>query len=287
MSFRLPLPGVVTLLACLLAPALAVAAPKVTVTPKSVKPGQAVLVTVTGAKAAPTGKAADRALAFYRSKAGYQAVFAVPLNMTPGEVIVAVADAPEAKLTVTTVSWPATSIIVEDELANPAKAERDRIDVDNQAITGSFDQADGEPQFTGVFKKPAGKLTSTFGEWRTFNDGHRSQHLGIDVLAKEGSKVKAINSGTVVLVTEALLAGNVVVVAHGAGIASSYYHLSEITVKKGDKVAIGDQLGLVGQTGRTTGPHLHLSVRVHGGFVDPTGFFALKVNPVRAIRPAR
>ncbi len=89
-------------------------------------------------------------------------------------------EAPEAIVAVSEHSFPETKVIVEYELANPAKAERDRLDGDHSKILGAFGRADGEVQFTGLFKKPAGSITSTFGEWRTFNEGHRSQHLGLE-----------------------------------------------------------------------------------------------------------
>jgi murein DD-endopeptidase MepM/ murein hydrolase activator NlpD len=129
------------------------------------------------------------------------------------------------------------------------------------------------------FRRPPGEVNSVSGEWRTFNDGHRSQHLGLDLFAREGSKVKALDAGTVVLVRDCFLAGNVVVVAHGGGIASAYYHLSKTSVAEGDAVAQGDEIGLAGHTGRTTGPHLHLSIHVPGGMVDPAAFFKLKITP--------
>ena len=89
----------------------------------------------------------------------------------------------------------------------------------------------------------------------------------------------AINTGTVVLVRDGFLTGNSVVIAHGGGISSAYYHLSETLVAEGDKVERGARIGKVGQTGRATGPHLHLSVRVPGGFVDPSTFMRLKLTP--------
>jgi len=88
------------------------------------------------------------------------------------------------------------------------------------------------------------------------------------------------------LIRETFVAGNVVVVAHGAGIATAYFHLSKATVAEGDVVDQGAEIGLAGHTGRTTGPHLHISVRVPGGFVDPATFFKLKVAP-RAPASAR
>jgi murein DD-endopeptidase MepM/ murein hydrolase activator NlpD len=258
----------------------ATAGPTLTVSPTTVSPGDAVLVTVTGGGEMPRGTANGSALQFFPSRTGYQAVFAVPLDAKPDPVTVEVDSVgqPQA-VRVREVIFPETNVVVEDELANPSKADRERIDQDNAAILGAVAKAKGELQFTRAFRRPPGEVTSVFGVWRTFNDGHRSQHLGLDLFAREGSKVRAINAGTVVLVRDCFLAGNVVVVAHGGGIASAYYHLSKASVAEGDSIAQGDEIGLAGHTGRTTGPHLHLSMHVAGGMVDPASFFKLKIAP--------
>ncbi|HEY0195257.1 MAG TPA: peptidoglycan DD-metalloendopeptidase family protein [Kofleriaceae bacterium] len=272
------------LIAPLMIATAAAAEPTVAVTPATVTAGEPVLVTVTDVAAPPRGTANGTALQFVHGKRGYQAVFAVPLDAgAPGKsdsVTVRIHSvATSAKVAVQPATFPETSIIVEDDMANPPPAERARIDADNAAILAAVAKASGEPRFDHAFARPPGEVTSTYGEWRTFNDGHRSQHLGLDLFAREGSKVKTINAGTVVLVRDCFLAGNVVVVAHGGGIASAYYHLSKVEVREGDELAQGSVVGLAGHTGRTTGPHLHLTVRVPGGFVDPAGFFKLGFAP--------
>ncbi len=272
----------------LMVPGLALADPKVSVTPKKVTPGAPVLVSVTGSKAAPKGTAAGTDLVFYPTKAGYQAIVGVPLDTKPGDLVVAVEGAKDVKLPVTEKTFPKSKVVVEDEMANPGPAERDKIDADNVAIIKAMKQdADTAPLFNASFKKPAGKTTSVFGEWRTFNDGHSSQHLGLDVDAKEGANVRAANSGKVTLVREGFLAGNIVVIAHGGGVATAYFHLQSAKVAEGAEVARGDVIGAAGMTGRTTGPHVHVAVRVPGGLVDPEAFFKLKVSPVRTIAPVR
>lgn len=259
---------------------VATAGPTLTVSPTTVAPGDAVLVTVTGGGEMPRGTANGSPLQFFPSRTGYQAVFAVPVDAKPDPVTIEVDSfaRPQA-VRVREVIFPETDVVVEDELANPSKPDRERIDQDNAAILGAAAKAKGDPQFARAFRRPAGEVTSAFGVWRTFNDGHRSQHLGLDLFAREGSKIRAVNAGTVVLVRDCFLAGNVVVVAHGGGIASAYYHLSKASVAEGDTIAQGDEIGLAGHTGRTTGPHLHLSIHAPGGMVDPASFFKLKIAP--------
>lgn len=232
-------------------------------------------MTVTDTSAAPRGKAGGQALTFMKTNSGYQAVFAVPLAINEDHVLVEIAGDKPVSVAVTPKTFPETDAVVEEEMANPSPADGKIIDADNHAIGQSYVLADGSAQFTRPFKQPPGKITSTFGEWRTFNDGHRSQHLGTDYGATEGSAVHAIDKGTVTLVRETFLAGNVVVIAHGGGISSLYFHLQKPLVKEGQVVAAGGVIGKAGHTGRTTGPHLHLSVHVPGGMVDPTAFFKL------------
>lgn len=265
----------------------AAADPKLVVTPARVHPGQPVLVSVTGAAETPRGTAAGTPLVFFKARTGYQAVFAVPMDAPDGDVSVEVDSAKRpATVAVTAVTYPEAKVVVEDELANPDAADRARIDADNNAILAAARKGNGEVQFARGFARPPGEVTSPWGEWRTFNDGHRSQHLGLDLFAREASKVKAVNAGTVVLVRETFLAGNIVVIAHGAGIASAYYHLSKVSVAEGDVLTAGAEVGLAGHTGRTTGPHLHVTMRVPGGFVDPAAFFKLPIAPA-ALQAAR
>ena len=114
---------------------------------------------------------------------------------------------------------------------------------------------------------------------RIFNGVLRSHHLGLDLAARQGAPIKVANDGVVVLVRDCFLAGNVVVVSHGAGIASSYFHLSETRVKEGDPVERGAVIGRTGSSGRATGPHVHVSIWALNDFVDPATFFRLGFVP--------
>jgi len=257
---------------------VAAADPIVTVAPAKVHPGDPVLVTVTGTSDAPRGKAGGAELEFFPAKAGFQAVFAVPLNVNEDHILVEFTRGPRPlSIPIVIVKFPETKLIVEEDYADPPKADRITIDIDNAAIGASYAKAGGAPLFAHGFHRPPGAVTSPFGEWRTFNDGHRAQHLGLDLAAHEGAPVAAIDDGIVALVRDTFLAGTVVVVAHGGGISSLYFHLSKASVAEGDKVAQGGKLGLAGHTGRTTGPHLHLSIHVPGGMVDPASFIKLPI----------
>lgn len=112
----------------------------------------------------------------------------------------------------------------------------------------------------------AGPLNGTFG------DRHGRMHYGIDVVACEGQPIRAAAHGIVMLVDDIDDYGTTTVVAHAGGVATVYGHQSETIVRSGEEVRQGDVIGLVGSTGRATGPHLHFEVRVDAIARDPVGF---------------
>ncbi|MFK5938779.1 MAG: M23 family metallopeptidase [Sulfurimonas sp.] len=119
------------------------------------------------------------------------------------------------------------------------------------------------------------KITSDFGKARVYNDTLKGYHSGTDFRAKIGTPIIASNDGKVVLATNRFYSGNSIIIDHGEGIYTCYYHLSKFKVKKGDMVKKGEIIGLSGDTGRITGPHLHFSARVGGLQVDPLQLITL------------
>jgi murein DD-endopeptidase MepM/ murein hydrolase activator NlpD len=127
-----------------------------------------------------------------------------------------------------------------------------------------------EPIWEGPFLRPVqGEVVGPFGRSSIINEQPRSPHSGVDLRAERGTPVKAMNSGKVVLTGDHFFTGLTVVIDHGGGIQSMYFHLDKILVQEDQKVGKGEVIGLVGSTGRATGPHLHLGVRVNGARVDP------------------
>jgi len=117
---------------------------------------------------------------------------------------------------------------------------------------------------------PVWPVSSPFGERRSYNGGPpTSYHSGIDYSAKTGALVLAPAAGQVVLARGLQVRGNAIVLDHGAGVHSGYWHLSSLIVNEGDTVEQGDPLGRVGSTGLSTGSHLHWEVRVGATPVDP------------------
>lgn len=113
------------------------------------------------------------------------------------------------------------------------------------------------------------KITSPFGTKRVYNGELKSYHGGTDFRAANNTSIIASNSGIVKIAQNRFYAGNSIVIDHGHGVYSGYYHLNKMYFKAGDFIKKGEVLGLSGSTGRVTGPHLHFSFRINGIQVDP------------------
>jgi murein DD-endopeptidase MepM/ murein hydrolase activator NlpD len=133
-----------------------------------------------------------------------------------------------------------------------------------------FNQIRHERLWRNSFVKPVeGPITSTFGLRRVFNDKARNPHSGVDIAASEGTPVGSCNDGIVVFAQELYLEGKTIIIDHGFGLYSIYMHLSAMQAREGDTVHVGEVVGLVGATGRVTGPHLHWGIKLLGAKVDP------------------
>jgi murein DD-endopeptidase MepM/ murein hydrolase activator NlpD len=129
------------------------------------------------------------------------------------------------------------------------------------------------------FMRPvAGEITGTFGLRRILNGQERAPHNGVDIGASQGVEVLACNKGVVALAQELCLEGNTIIIDHGQGLYSIYMHLAEMRVTEGETVARGACIGLVGATGRVTGPHLHWGTRLLGARVDPFALVRLTAS---------
>lgn len=129
-----------------------------------------------------------------------------------------------------------------------------------------------EKLWEGEFVMPvSGRLTTDFAQIRYVNNElSSSRHSGIDLAAPSGTAVQAPNDGNVTLAAPGLLStGNTIVIDHGMGLFTSYYHLNTMNVKVGDAVSKGDVIGTIGSTGFSTGPHLHYAVSIYNAYVNP------------------
>lgn len=129
-----------------------------------------------------------------------------------------------------------------------------------------------EQRWEGVFQAPLTTtiISAAYGGRRSYNGGPiEIYHTGIDYAAAEGTTVLAPANGVVVFSAPLELRGNVIIIDHGLGVMTGYYHLSELLVRQGDNVTAGQPIGRVGSTGLSTGAHLHWDLRVMDVTVDP------------------
>lgn len=112
----------------------------------------------------------------------------------------------------------------------------------------------------------SGKISSRYG---AISNIRSSAHTGLDISAPKGTPIKAVADGTVVFASQKGSYGNLVKLDHGNGVESWYAHTSKMYVKKGQEIKAGDTIAAVGNTGNSTGPHLHLEIRINGIHVNP------------------
>jgi murein DD-endopeptidase MepM/ murein hydrolase activator NlpD len=162
------------------------------------------------------------------------------------------------------------SLAVAPKYTAPDKATQARIDREAKELDEIWRRVTRERLWSKAFVRPAeGALGSSFGLRRVFNKKPRSPHAGVDIKAPVGAEVVAANRGTVVLARDLFFTGNTVIIDHGLGLYTIYAHLSRIDVEAGAPVERSARIGLVGATGRATGPHLHWGVKIAGARVDP------------------
>jgi murein DD-endopeptidase MepM/ murein hydrolase activator NlpD len=177
------------------------------------------------------------------------------------------------------------AVDVPENFVEPDAKSKKQIAADALLKNRAFSHLISAPQWSGDFVTPVqAKPTDSFGMTHIFNEELSSTHRGTDFPVNEGAPVVASNSGTVVLARELFYEGNCVIVDHGQRFFTIYMHLSKIEAKVGDKLGKGDRLGLSGQTGRVTGPHLHMGVRWNGAYLDPTKLLALTLPRLNAAK---
>jgi len=171
-------------------------------------------------------------------------------------------------------------ITVEGSKVTPPKEVLKRIKEEREEANKIYATANAGLKFSSKFILPmSSAVTSPFGTARVFNGTLKSYHGGTDFRAAVGSSVIAANDGVVVIAKDRYYAGGSVVIDHGEGIYTQYYHLSALNVKVGQSVKKGDTIALSGASGRVSGPHLHFGVIVGGVQVNPLNFIK-KINEI-------
>ncbi|MBI1821323.1 MAG: M23 family metallopeptidase [Nitrospirae bacterium] len=170
-------------------------------------------------------------------------------------------------------------IQVPGQFVNPSRRQMDRIKRDKEEIHTILSFFSGKRRWQGNFIMPvSGTPKSTFGLRRIFNGEPRNPHTGEDIAAPEKTPVYATNDGVVAGVVNHFFSGNGIIIDHGQGLFTEYFHLYKSEVKKGQKLKKGEEIGLVGKTGRATGPHLHWGMMINGARVNPLSVVHLKLE---------
>ena len=157
---------------------------------------------------------------------------------------------------------------------NPEQLARIRRESSRQrALYLAF--TDRTPPQNGFLRPLEGPVSSLFGHRRFFNGQPRNPHSGLDIAAPTGAEIRAPADAAVTLVDHLYYNGKTIFLDHGQGLITMYCHLSEPLVNEGEMVQQGQVIGLVGATGRVTGPHLHWSVSLNGYRVDPQSMMRL------------
>jgi hypothetical protein len=157
---------------------------------------------------------------------------------------------------------------------------KDKVDLDQKTLVrvraeqlelkAAFDFVGPHPLWEGAFIEPThGRISGRFGSRRIINGQSKNPHSGEDIAAPSGTAVAAMNTGVVRLTIDHFFTGKGVILDHGVGLYSMYFHLSETSVRKDQLVKKGQTIGKVGSTGRATGPHLHWGVRLNGSRINP------------------
>lgn len=205
----------------------------------------------------------------------WAAIVGIPLSAKPGSHQVAIFSEQQGKQLVNFEVEPKTYkeqriTLTNKRQVNPLSADLERIKKEKSIMIAAFKDWKTEllPSLT-LSKPTTGPYSSPFGLRRFFNDQPRKPHSGLDIAAPEGTPIKAPAEAIVTVTGDFFFNGKTVLLDHGHGLVTMYCHMSQIDVAEGDHVKLDDTIGLVGKTGRVTGPHLHWSVSLNNARIDP------------------
>jgi murein DD-endopeptidase MepM/ murein hydrolase activator NlpD len=173
--------------------------------------------------------------------------------------------------------FPSTRLDVAPAMTNPPAKEMETIRRESVLVADVLNVVSPDWLAEGPFQSPlpAYEPYPNFGQQRIYNKTVASVHSGIDIAAPRGTEAAAPNAGRIVLAARLYFSGNTVIIDHGRGVFTYCCHFDALLVKRGDLVRKGQSIGKVGSTGRSTGPHLHWSVKILSARVDPFSLVAL------------
>ena len=215
---------------------------------------------------------------------GYTGMIGADLKTEPGEYILAIKGQnglliDHKAIQVVDHDYGTRNITVEEKFVEFDDATLARIKEENQRQAAVYTTYTLERHWQGAFIKPLNSVVvGKFGRKSIINGQPRSPHGGVDLRGAVGTPIKAPADGRVALTMDSYFSGKLVLIDHGQGLVSAYRHLSKISVQEGQMLRQGETLGLVGATGRVTGPHLHFDIHLQNATIDPLAFIELSKN---------
>lgn len=208
----------------------------------------------------------------------WQAVLGVPLDLAAGTHRVVVQSGDQTSTVMFDIAdkqYPSQHITIKDKRkVNPNQYDMQRINRESARINAALQQWTEQDTISFNFIWPVkGRVSGLFGRRRVFNGEPRKPHSGMDIAAATGTLIQAPAAGIVRGTGDYFFNGNTVFIDHGQGLVTMFCHLDQIHVKDGQSIEQGQVIGTVGETGRVTGPHLHLGVSLNDERVEPTLFF--------------
>lgn len=176
-------------------------------------------------------------------------------------------------------NYPSQYLTLPKNFVELTPDELKRAEKEQKELDKIFANDTTKPMWHGDFILPVhGVITTTFGVKRFLNNEPRSPHTGIDIAGQLGTPIVATNNGIVCFTGSLFFGGKSIIIDHGQGIYSMYFHLEKYAVIKGDYVKKGKVIGYIGATGRVTGPSLHFGIRIVDSKIDPELLFSLTRN---------
>lgn len=254
------------------------------VLPHEINQGDAFIITVTDMPSSSPPPVADiSGKRLYFSSCGdacFIAIGAIDMKTKPGTYTINILVGKQNKtltFTVNLTNFTTLNLTLPDDKVFLSPENLKRVKKENKKLQSIFHMAT-EKLWEGRFMLPlVNEFSTLFGTKRIMNKKRESIHRGLDIRGQMGEKITASNHGRVVLTEELFFGGNTVILDHGQRIYTIYMHLSEFNVQPEQFISKGDTIGLVGASGRATGPHLHFGVKVLNVNTNPISIIELNL----------